>query len=54
MHCDVDKHLYVVACQILMQPSSEPVRMTGSSGWNTTADTLFEWPSSVCTHALVW
>lgn len=31
-----------------------PVRMTGSSGWKQTADTLWLWPSRVWTQALVW
>jgi len=44
----------VVACHTRTLPSSLPLTMMGSSGWKQTADTLCVWPSSVCTHALVW
>ena len=45
---------YVVECQIFIEPSSEPERMIGSSGWQQTVATLCVWPSIVCTHCLVW
>lgn len=35
-------------------PSSEPEMIMGSCGWKHTAETLLVWPSSVCTHVLVW
>ena len=38
----------------LTVPSSEPVRMMGSSGWKQTAETLCAWPSRVWMQVLVW
>jgi hypothetical protein len=35
-------------------PSSDPVNIMGSSGWNLTAETFWACPSNVCTHVLFW
>ena len=42
---------HVVECHSLTVPSSEPVRMSGSSGWKHTVAMLWAWPSSVCSNA---
>ena len=39
---------HVVECHSLTVPSSEPVRMSGSSGWKHTVAMLCAWPSRVC------
>lgn len=53
-YCSVFSSRYVVACHSFSAPSSEPVMSRGSSGWKATAETLWAWPSRVCTHDLVW
>lgn len=47
-------HPHTHLCHSFTVPSSEPVRMRGSSGWKQTVEMLWEWPSSVWMHALVW